>query len=153
MAPFGPSWERGSASHLAFEAIEPLRQLVIDGTYDETYADLKRDVVVAATLMNVELPEMETWKLEVRKKQQELEQRRLEERSQSLQQEIKRLKSEKRRLEGECQLLRQRIEEKQYEDEEPTRPKVGRNDPCPCGSGKKFKKCCLKKQNGSSLGD
>jgi uncharacterized protein YecA (UPF0149 family) len=31
---------------------------------------------------------------------------------------------------------------------EPTRPirretpKVGRNDPCPCGSGKKFKKCC-----------
>lgn len=22
------------------------------------------------------------------------------------------------------------------------RPKVGRNDPCPCGSGKKYKKCC-----------
>ena len=21
-------------------------------------------------------------------------------------------------------------------------PKVGRNDSCPCGSGKKFKKCC-----------
>lgn len=24
----------------------------------------------------------------------------------------------------------------------PVGPKVGRNDPCPCGSGKKFKKCC-----------
>lgn len=23
-----------------------------------------------------------------------------------------------------------------------TRPLFGRNDPCPCGSGKKFKKCC-----------
>jgi Protein of unknown function (DUF1186)/SEC-C motif len=23
---------------------------------------------------------------------------------------------------------------------------IGRNDPCPCGSGKKFKKCCLAKQ-------
>ncbi len=23
-------------------------------------------------------------------------------------------------------------------------PKIGRNDPCPCGSGKKFKKCCGK---------
>ncbi len=23
-----------------------------------------------------------------------------------------------------------------------TTPKVGRNDPCPCGSGKKFKRCC-----------
>jgi uncharacterized protein len=22
------------------------------------------------------------------------------------------------------------------------RPKIGRNDPCPCGSGKKFKRCC-----------
>jgi uncharacterized protein len=21
-------------------------------------------------------------------------------------------------------------------------PKTGRNDPCPCGSGKKFKQCC-----------
>jgi uncharacterized protein YecA (UPF0149 family) len=20
--------------------------------------------------------------------------------------------------------------------------KIGRNDPCPCGSGKKYKKCC-----------
>lgn len=24
-------------------------------------------------------------------------------------------------------------------------PEVGRNDPCPCGSGKKYKKCCLNK--------
>ena len=24
-----------------------------------------------------------------------------------------------------------------------TGPKVGRNDPCPCGSGKKYKKCCM----------
>ena len=28
------------------------------------------------------------------------------------------------------------------------RPKVGRNDPCPCGSGKKYKNCCLKKDEG-----
>jgi uncharacterized protein YecA (UPF0149 family) len=24
-----------------------------------------------------------------------------------------------------------------------TEKPVGRNDPCPCGSGKKFKKCCM----------
>ena len=23
-----------------------------------------------------------------------------------------------------------------------TTPKIGRNDSCPCGSGKKYKKCC-----------
>jgi len=30
------------------------------------------------------------------------------------------------------------------EKSEPIRSegKIGRNDPCPCGSGKKFKKCC-----------
>jgi len=31
----------------------------------------------------------------------------------------------------------------------PTAPKtikLGRNDPCPCGSGKKYKKCCLLKE-------
>lgn len=27
------------------------------------------------------------------------------------------------------------------EDKQPTLPKVGRNDPCPCGSGKKYKRC------------
>jgi preprotein translocase subunit SecA len=26
-----------------------------------------------------------------------------------------------------------------------TKHKVGRNDPCPCGSGKKYKKCCMNK--------
>jgi SWIM/SEC-C metal-binding protein len=26
-----------------------------------------------------------------------------------------------------------------------TEPTIGRNDPCPCGSGKKYKKCCLNK--------
>ena len=33
-------------------------------------------------------------------------------------------------------------------------PKVGRNDPCPCGSGKKYKKCCgakLKIQDASGV--
>jgi len=25
--------------------------------------------------------------------------------------------------------------------------KVERNDPCPCGSGQKYKKCCMRKLN------
>jgi curved DNA-binding protein CbpA len=38
-------------------------------------------------------------------------------------------------------------DDEEPEDEKPepirrTAPKVGRNDPCPCGSGKKYKKCC-----------
>ena len=30
-------------------------------------------------------------------------------------------------------------------------PEVGRNDPCPCGSGKKYKKCCLAKDETVAL--
>ena len=28
-------------------------------------------------------------------------------------------------------------------------PKIGRNQPCPCGSGLKYKKCCLNKEEKS----
>ena len=31
--------------------------------------------------------------------------------------------------------------------------KVGRNDPCPCGSGKKYKKCCGANQAGAADGE
>ncbi|MFO8051696.1 MAG: SEC-C metal-binding domain-containing protein [Thermoplasmatota archaeon] len=31
--------------------------------------------------------------------------------------------------------------------------KIGRNDPCPCGSGKKYKKCCLNKENPANRQD
>jgi uncharacterized protein YchJ len=30
-----------------------------------------------------------------------------------------------------------------FGDSNATKKKIGRNDPCPCGSGKKYKKCCL----------
>jgi preprotein translocase subunit SecA len=39
-------------------------------------------------------------------------------------------------------------EEKATQKQRPVRvKKVGRNDPCPCGSGKKYKKCCGRKEN------
>jgi hypothetical protein len=34
----------------------------------------------------------------------------------------------------------------------PKAPKVGRNDPCPCGSGLKYKKCCLEKDRTKKSG-
>ena len=51
-------------------------------------------------------------------------------------------------------LTRTRAEEEEQTAEQPTRlsrdtgrkRKIGRNDPCPCGSGKKYKKCCLDKE-------
>lgn len=41
---------------------------------------------------------------------------------------------------------RENLTENKYEDEKTNKPikveKIGRNDDCPCGSGKKYKKCC-----------
>ena len=34
---------------------------------------------------------------------------------------------------------------KDKKEEAPRHPDVGRNDPCHCGSGKKYKKCCADK--------
>jgi hypothetical protein len=50
--------------------------------------------------------------------------------------------------EAEAKRYEAKLEALEYEDEsEPTpafqpQPKVGRNEPCPCGSGKKYKYCC-----------
>ena len=55
-------------------------------------------------------------------------------------------KDELQKLEVIAETLRQRrIERVQKED-----GKIGRNAPCPCGSGKKYKKCCLREEKGRS---
>jgi uncharacterized protein len=43
-----------------------------------------------------------------------------------------------------------RLEAGDLDHETSSRPKIGRNDPCPCGSGKKFKKCCSGKGSAGS---
>ena len=35
-------------------------------------------------------------------------------------------------------------EQQEKKPQKRKQPKVGRNEPCPCGSGKKYKKCCGK---------
>ncbi len=45
-----------------------------------------------------------------------------------------------KKIDGEWRFIDGKIDTGEpYRREE---PKVGRNDPCPCGSGKKYKKCC-----------
>ena len=52
-------------------------------------------------------------------------------------------KHELERLNAIAETLRKRRIEKTKNDSGKT--KIGRNVPCPCGSGKKYKKCCLNK--------
>jgi uncharacterized protein YecA (UPF0149 family) len=90
-------------------------------------------------------------KLKAQIAEQQLERAKLEA-------EIAEKQSEKKRLEAE--VVEKRLEIKKLEAEvtekerlhvsTPSRrstksSRVGRNDPCPCGSGKKLKHCCIKK--------
>jgi len=54
-----------------------------------------------------------------------------------------------RRREAQCKMVGERLWESVPKPVRAT-AQPGRNDPCPCGSGRKFKKCCLNKNIGSS---
>jgi hypothetical protein len=71
---------------------------------------------------------------------------------------LKDLWSSMREIPGMCAVLKDRMKRikpvgqeivrlsgKKSMPDQPSRLKAGRNDPCPCGSGKKYKKCCLGK--------
>jgi uncharacterized protein len=68
----------------------------------------------------------------------ELVQKEHQEKHDAMDKEIARLTEERDRLQGRLAVLQQ---DNVYGS---TRPhSIGRNDPCPCGSGKKYKKCCM----------
>ena len=63
---------------------------------------------------------------------------------------LKEERSEEREISGIANDFSEFIEkfdsvEKEYIEQKANNIKCGRNEPCPCGSGKKYKKCCLNK--------
>jgi len=64
--------------------------------------------------------------------------------TEKLEKEVKQAEEESRQLKEEIK----RLKAKYYGENPPQKiarnDKIGRNAPCPCGSGKKYKKCCLK---------
>ena len=90
-------------------------------------------------------------RLEQEKERLEQEEQRLLVENQKAEQKQRRLLLEAERLERELreakakeQSLRRQLASSQQESK-----RIGRNDPCPCGSGRKFKQCCMKKQGGT----
>jgi len=120
---------------LAFDVVEPIRQVIVEGPIYGEMVQLRNDLVTAATLMEVEFPELEKWKEESEKET---------ERTGSLFAPPAKNWNADSGDYSDAEI-----------DDEPIPPprivsrqgKVGRNEPCPCGSGKKYKKCCLRKQS------
>ena len=123
-------------SQFAYEGIESVRQVILEDDYDRGATDLRLSLIVAATLMEVELPEKEQWRVEVEKDRAEREK----------QVRFYAEPDEEEEAKEEPPLPLRKELPRSLQKEPPPPKKIGRNEPCPCGSGKKFKKCCIKKQ-------
>jgi hypothetical protein len=124
----------------ADEGIEPVREMVQKRAYDRTSADLMSRLVAVSTVLGVTFPEYLIWKREAEEKWAKAERQMKEMRGffQAPPQPALPPKSAPAK------------EPDDYLERKPipflrTDKQVGRNDPCPCGSGKKFKKCCMNK--------
>ena len=125
-------------SQFADEGIEPVREMVQRGAYDAMHSDLMRRLVAVSTVVGVTFPEYPIWKREAEEKLAEQE-RKMKETHRFFQAPATPSLPSK---------LAAPNERRDFLDRKPapflrTEKQVGRNDPCPCGSGKKYKKCCL----------
>jgi len=120
-------------SNYALDGVEVVRQLVLARRYNASLADVQADLVAASAVMGVTFPEYDVWKRMAEDREKQLE-RRMKELS-AWREEPPRPAAEKR-----DDFFAPKLHPIEREQK-----KVGRNDPCPCGSGKKFKKCCMNK--------
>jgi hypothetical protein len=133
---------------LAKEGIEVARQLLVGRELDFVGKGLRNCLLETCTIMGERFPEYDEW-LGIEKVEKEEHWKKIKE------------------LEGDPQRLMlfalEKLTGKKATDVAKAKPpvlpsprltlprkpearqKVGRNDPCPCGSGKKFKTCCMRK--------
>ncbi len=122
-------------------AVEPVRQIILNTELDPELVELRQGLLAACVLMGVEFPEFNEWQEAAKHDAEFCEQW-----------------AAKYPMLGSSMIPEQFGEEEESGDDEWTAPsetvirdeRVGRNDPCPCGSGKKFKKCCLRAGNSQS---
>jgi hypothetical protein len=135
-------------SHFAPEGIEAARQFLLHRPLDSDGRELRNDLVETATIMGERFPEYDEWQAAGRAEREE--QRRTMEKFEG-------------NWKGQLRHALSELAGKHVADGPQAKPPatpaprltplrkpegqqtVGRNAPCPCGSGKKFKNCCLRK--------
>jgi hypothetical protein len=140
------------------EGLDRIRGMVLKEEYDPQTADLDRMLLTVATMTGYTFPEQAETRERVDRRTREWERRRKWDDPDPFIREMR-----ERWLRGEPRWAKSQVDDSPppgggaaadwvgdgfvpppaagtYRREE---PKVGRNDPCPCGSGKKYKKCCL----------
>jgi HEAT repeat protein len=136
-------------SQFAYEGIEAARQLLVGRELDFEDKGLRNYLLTTCTIMGERFPEYDDWLATEKAERAE---------------HWRRVKELEDNPEGLMLYTLERLAGKKAPDIPKAKPpalpsprlvlprkpqarqKVGRNDPCPCGSGKKFKNCCLRGQ-------
>ncbi len=118
------------------EGVAWARRLIEVGPLDPTMLDLRKELLAAAEMMGVDFPEAVAWREDA--KGDDETRSRWYSREAPVVDNYTELVQRRRVAESRGSFL-----------PAPTslmfRERVGRNDLCPCGSGKKYKKCCMRK--------
>jgi len=138
---------RAMLMNFSLEAIEPARQYILRTPKTPDVLDVRADLLVSCKLMERTFPEFEQW-LEDTKDDAEFRKQWYAEHA------LDRGDEEDFDDEENGEFAEEILDGdwEEADDDEPSltivrrSEQVGRNDPCPCGSGKKFKKCCYGKQ-------
>lgn len=128
-------------SHFSLKGIEEARRLLLERTLDCDSRGLRNYLLDTAAIMEEWSPEYDEWSA-ARRIENEEHRRRIKELEDDpaglLQFAFEKLKQEAPSSSQQELNFPVTPEDKQ---------RVGRNTPCPCGSGKKFKKCCMMKSS------
>ena len=123
------------------EGVEVVRRMAIDGRIDESVFEPEELILTVGQMVGYEPPEAAKWRKLVARREAELRQTRAR---------MAHLTAEN---DSALKATEKPKPPRPLPDFEPAPvpeqrdvPRVGRNDPCPCGSGKKYKKCCLKQE-------
>lgn len=146
-------------THFSSEAVEPVRQYILESEFDPEIGELRDTLVTVCTPLEIDFPEFADWKKKSEESRLEYEKKIAE---------IAEIDTTSLRLLLDEDEEDESVFQSEYDDQvgneyaEPIYPprtifrqkaKIGRNEPCPCNSGKKYKKCCMNKTSEAPMFD
>ena len=144
--------------HFSDEGIEPARRLITEQQLTPDLRRLRSSLIAVCKIMGTRFPEFDVWQEQAKNdaqeewaKSQEIQKLAFEAGGdmvllvRKLKAQVAEKEVERKRLEAEV-AAHERLLAAKRPTPRPARPdRIGRNDPCPCGSGKKFKACCMRR--------
>jgi hypothetical protein len=144
-------------SHFSLEGLEPTRQLVLHAPLTPDLRHLRAELVWTCTVMEARFPDFARWEEAAREDARDEEEK------------VQAIRGMIYECQGDLGMVVEKMKaragaapgvpgDRRPSPPPPVRrtpastpsrfgapPKVGRNDPCPCGSGKKYKNCCMRR--------